>query len=283
MIRKIKKLSELMLRKALLDSRFLIVAFLLAMLLYDGINRVNMLAGSEKIGIEPYLFPHMTSMSLLQIILFACFLIIISDIPYINKNSYTFLIRSGKKPWILSVILSVQVLAFVYVAFLFLMSIIYILPSISFSKKWGELFEGLKNGGNTNYLMFPIVNSIIASFTPIKACIHAFLLEYFALLFLGFFMMAVNFITKSRIGIYLSFAIAAFDLVIPFAFGDAYYKYSPMSLSRLSNIAVNDVGLKASLGMAYAVLILGAIVFAGISYYLFQKNSLETMAEGANA
>lgn len=284
MLRRIRKTSKLMLRFALSSPRFIIVILLLAMVLYDGINRVNVFAKENDVGIAPYLFPHMTSMDVLQIILLACYMAIISDIPYINKNSYPLLLRSGKRAWILNVFVVVQSMAFIYVLALFIISVVYILPSVTLTGDWGIALKTLSIDENSkSYIMFAISEGIIANFGSIAACIHAFLLEYLILIFLAFLMLAVNFITKSRVGIFVAFAVAAFDLAVSFTLGEAYYKYSPASFARLENLSLQDLGMKATPSTAYIVLISGIIIFAAVSYYLFQKNSLETMSEGANA
>ena len=141
----------------------------------------------------------------------ACWLLIISDAPFIKKNTYLSLCRSSRKKWNTAMLQYIMIQAFLYVAGIAVVSIAASILHGFWGNMWSSpvynLAMDIGNHLGVKYnISFPWVN-VMQEMTVPQAFMITFAFLFLYLVLIGFFLYMCNLLLKEIYGILTVFGI----------------------------------------------------------------------------
>ena len=138
-------------------------------------------------------------------------LLIISDAPFIKKNTYLSLCRSSRKKWDAAMLQYIMIQAFLYVANIAAVSVTVSALLGFWGNMWSSPVYNLAMDTNNHLgvkynISFPWVNVMQAMTVP-QAFMITFILLFFYLVLIGFLLYVCNLLLKESYGILLVFGI----------------------------------------------------------------------------
>ena len=207
------------------------------------------------IGIEPYLYPILMNDIVFPIIILLGYLILICDAPFIG-NGYLFLVaRCGKKSWIIGESLFMLSYSALYTLSMYVFTIINFGTKIEFGTSWGKAILTLtRTDAAQQFGIHDFNHTVVENYMPIEAT---------AKTIFGMLVFALNYLLKNQVGVLLAAMIIFGDLAIYNFFSDSLYRFSPVSLMKLSVITgVNQ--WNPTFLYATSVLIVGSLILMAI-------------------
>lgn len=143
--------------------------------------------------------------------LVAGWLLMISDAPFMKKNTYLLLCRSSRKKWDAAMLQYIMLQAFLYVAGIVAVSVV----GSALLGFWGDMWSSpvyhlaldTNNHIGVNYnISFPWVNVMQAMTVP-QAFMITFILVFLYLVLLGFLLYVCNLLLKEIYGILIVFGL----------------------------------------------------------------------------
>lgn len=192
-------------------------------------------AKAVKVGIAPYLFPLFMNDWIFPIVVSLGFLVLVCDAPFIKKG-YLFLVaRSGKICWVFGQSLFLLLYAMVYAFIVCCFTIVNIIPHLELSMGWGKAIMTLvRTDASSQFHVNPLSAAVAENYSPIEALLKTFLLSVLLFWLIGMIIFVLNYMFKNHVGVMAATIIIFFDLAIYNFFDPVYYKYSPVSLMKLS-------------------------------------------------
>lgn len=220
-------------------------------------------------------FPFLTDSSLTQAIILFGAIFLFCDAPFSDNSQLYTLIRSGKGKWAVGQILYVFSASAVYLLTILLASLAMLLPNVTFDNTWGSIFSTLAQGGALGNISLSISRKIVALYTPMEAVAIGFLLEWGAIVFMALLLFAVNLHGNRIAGIVFVGALVLFDAVIYGELPYWYYKFSPVSMARLSTL--DALGSQGRPTLLYAILfyVIGIFTLSAICVYSVRKKAVK--------
>ena len=123
------------------DLKYPTVLLYIVLYMYQLIGNIGGYARELGVKIHPWLFPFLLRNGIVICPLMLGFLLMISDAPFRNRQQQFVLLRIGKRVWMGGQILYLLLLSVVFTLLLYLLSVVYILPEISFSFILGDISE----------------------------------------------------------------------------------------------------------------------------------------------
>lgn len=141
----------------------------------------------------------------------ACWLLIISDAPFIKRNTYLSLYRSSRKKWNAAMLQYIMIQAFLYVASIAVASVavssLYGFLGNMWSSPVYNLAMDTGNHLGVKYnISFPWVN-IMQTMTVPQAFVITFIFLFLYLILIGFMLYVCNLLIKEIYGILIVFGI----------------------------------------------------------------------------
>ena len=187
------------------------------------------------IGITPYLFPLFMNDWVFPIVVSLGFLVLVCDAPFIKKGYLFLIVRTGKVCWALGQSLFLLLYALVYTLIVYCFTIINISPYHEFNVRWGKAIMTLvRTDASTQFHVNPLSPVVVENLYPIDALCKTVLMAILLFWFIGMIIFVLNYIFKNHMGVMVATIIIFFDLAIYNFFDPIYYKYSPVSLMKLS-------------------------------------------------
>lgn len=237
MVKKIFSIATYSLRQWATNPRIICLFVLMSIFVWNNFKAIGELTARTGIKTNPLIFPFFSNDPVKQLILLAGIVFLFSDAPFINKNQPYIIIRSKRIPWVLGQILYIIMAGAVYFLLLMFVSILVLLPNVTLKTNgWGKIINTLAQtdmAAQIN-LQFGISKKITSFYSPFKAFILSFLLNWGVACFLGLIMFLINLKFNRRIGLVAGGVIIFFDILVINALPPAFYYFSPVSLSRLS-------------------------------------------------
>lgn len=267
-------------RKWLVNPRIYALAiFIIAFLIYHQ-SRLSQFAGAHQTGVTPWIFSHLTTTPVLQV--FATFAIILfSDAPFEDKHMPFLMIRSGRRNWIIGQIIYILTASLIYTLFVFIVSILALLPNLEFSMEWGIVIQTLASGSQLPVNVTVFANPhLLTTFTPIEATLLSLGLFWLVSSFIGILISFFNIVVGKTTGL----IAAGFVLFLSFftiiearlALGHWVSYLSPVSWMSLSALDWNDPNAWPSPPIAYAVsfLLIACIGMSGLAIHRYCKKDI---------
>jgi len=160
--------------------------------------------------LEPFIA--VTCSRVLNIVIPAVYLFLISDYPRIDKNSIYFLHRTGRKEWLCGQILFLSMSSFYYMLIIFLCSILPNVANSFFINGWSVAITRYKiyfPEKASSFAATLITKELYNQITPFGASIYSFFIYFLYLILIAFILLCFFVINRKKIGIVTVIGIIA--------------------------------------------------------------------------
>lgn len=257
---------------------YTLLVIIIAFLAYHSYG-LSQFAAEKDVSVSPWVFPHLMTPPVMQV--FACFTILLfSDAPFADRHMPFLVIRAGRRNWVIGQLIYIIVAAFVYTAFIFIISILVLIPNVQMTTDWGIILKTLASNSETSVTIFPD-QRILSMFSAVEAALISFGLFWLVSIFIGVLIFCFNVaigkmsgLIASGVFIFLSFfSIVQGRLIL----GDWISYLSPISWMSMSFFDWGYTEMFSSPSITYAVLcLLGAIsLMSVVCVTLFCKKDLD--------
>jgi len=280
--RKLKAVFFQELRVMLAGSK-MVTLMLLSLLFLElfggGIRRMAL---DQGLSAGPWLIPcllrdHIYSGCMTVLVVF-----LYSEVPLCGENQRFLLQRAGYRAWCLGQFLAILATAFFYPIFLFLGSLLVMLPCLTFSEDWGTAYEICANTW-TDVEEYKLKGGIISieiieNYDPAIALLVSMLLLFLLCLLCGLFLFLVNGFTHSSAGVIIlsiwAFASSFVNNMSEQKVFRILRRISPAQWLNIENISP-DPGSSGYLGTIVLMTLAGVFLMAVLSYYFVIRKKIE--------
>lgn len=244
------------------SKKFYLVVIMLFFFIRSNLEPVRHFSNTVGISVSPYTFAILMNGMLFPVIVLIGFLFLICDAPFIQQG-YLFLVaRSGKMMWGIGECLFLFTTSFFYAMIIYLFSVINLAPHIEWGSEWGKaILTLMRTNAYDKFNIYDWNPVVVNNYTALEANLKTFLLLLLLLWGISLLLFGINYICKNHFGIVLGILIIFFDLALYNLFSVQYYKFSLVSLMKLSVITGVD---RWSPTFLYAVLFLGGVCVIGM-------------------
>lgn len=226
------------------DSKFIVVLLFSFLFLFVYITPLRQEAALSDYGITPYILPLIYDMNTMYMAF--VMILLVCDAPFIQKNQLFVNVRAGMASSFIGKVIYLFFISVILQVVQFLISIIMLIPYISFSDNWGYILTKVVSEGFSEpviYSGFAARISVMEEYTGLEALAGQVLLNISFTFLMGMAAFFLNGIIKKYLGPIVLIFIAIFDSIINaagFWVGDIYklYDYSLIRFIKLS--AVNE-------------------------------------------
>ncbi len=226
------------------DSKFIVVLLFSFLFLFVYITPLRQEAALSDYGITPYILPLIYDMNTMYMAF--VMILLVCDAPFIQKNQLFVNVRAGMASSFIGKVIYLFFISVILQVIQFLISIIMLIPYISFSDNWGYILTKVVSEGFSEpviYSGFAARISVMEEYMGLEALTGQVLLNISFTFLMGMAAFFLNGIIKKYLGPIVLIFIAIFDSIINaagFWVGDIYklYDYSLIRFIKLS--AVNE-------------------------------------------
>ncbi|MBU5485122.1 hypothetical protein KQI86_12330 [Clostridium sp. MSJ-11] len=276
-IRKIFLVSINNIRKWATNPRIYVLFILITMFLWSSIRPILSFSKEMGIRVTPWVFPHLASSFVGQLILMLGVVLLFCDAPFIDEGQPYFLIRSGRYTWGMGQVFYIMMGMTIYLLIVNFISILILMPNIFLSTGWGKILGTLaeNHGESVNEIEY-ISKKILLSYTPLKAFVLSFILEWCAGTALALLMFVINICLNRAAGATIASLIILLDYAIYSNFPSVkFFYFSPVSLSKLILIDSKGISNYPSNEYAYIFFIITIIVLSIISVLSVRRKDIQ--------
>lgn len=227
------------------NRKLQVILILLGILLYQytaGIRTMTKLTG---VSISPFFLPfffsdYLIAMGLVKIFILLALIVLFCNISSMNAEKYYFIIRTGKKDWIIGDVLYIGLSSLLYALLIFLASIVFFLPRVQMTSGWGKIIGTLAYTDASQQYgeLFNIPSRVIEMYQPASAVGITLVLMVLGFFFLGLLIYTLNLITRTIIvGVCCAGALVFMcPLITNMGFPGPYW-FSPMTWMSIGSMA----------------------------------------------
>lgn len=265
-------------RKWRMNPRYYILALLLVMFLNIMLAPVRNAADAVGLPVSAWVFPFlMSNYYALMLIMFG-FVLFLCDAPFIDSEQAYLIIRCGKKSWLKGQLLYICMASAVYFLFVFLVSVILLLPNITFAADWGKLLRTLAQTdlGRQFGVSLGISYKVIRLYSPVTAMLIGLLMAWLVGMFFGVVLFVLNAFFSRAIGVIVTSGLVLFEIFClnsPFIF--TYF--SPVSWASLSILDTEGISKYPSFLYALFVILILIVLFSLVAFLWSRKKDIKVL------
>ncbi len=248
------------------SPRIPILFLIIGIYIYSTVEPVAYFARSVGIASTPWIFPHLTSDYICQMVFMAGVIFLFCDAPFTDE-SYSYIVsRSGRTAWSAGHVLYIAAMSLIYVFFIAGASVLPLLNSLQGSWHWGKVLGTLArtNAGRQYGMTFTVSNYLTGAYSPATAALYSFLLEWACAAWFGLLTYFFNAVTHRMVGTFLSAAFVLLDLMISNEWTPRAFAFSPITLSQLSTFKSFKIQFGITLSYAAKFFIISLSVLAAL-------------------
>lgn len=225
----------------------------------------------------PWVFPFLMAepysllMVLLGLILLFC------DAPFMDHQQPYMITRAGRKVWAAGQLLYIILASAVYFLTACLLTLLALLPCLSFESGWGKVLNTFAQGGAARYgVPLPFDPTIVRNFTPAGAMLTQLFLCWLLGAVLGMAMFLLNLTVSHSAGAIAAGAVAVFPIFVRKSDWGLHY-FSPASWASLS--VVDFIGATRFPDFSYVLagFALLLIVLAALCLLAIARRDIEVL------
>lgn len=278
MIKKSISIAVYSIRKWFSNPRYSILFIMLFILTWTTLNPVKNFCTYTGVRTNPLLFVFYSCNFIHQLLFMSGIIFLFSNAPFMDECELYVIQRSGRKSWVIGQILYIFMSSAIYFLILILMSILILAPYSTFGTDgWGKVINTLSqtNAAGQVNLGFMVPYKIIRLYSPFQAIFLCFIFEWLAASIIGMAMFCVNLLFKESLGIVIGSIVVGLDLLITNALPYTLYRFSPVSIGRLSIIDPSKTYFYPSIldGLILDGILL--IILCVISIISMRKNAID--------
>lgn len=196
--------------------------------------------------------------NLAKVMVYLGAVLILSEAPFMDEVSPYVIMRSKRSAWWKGECLYIWLATFLYMAFLVIISILIVLPTVTWNGLWGSTIAHILKNSN-----IPISTEIVKVFYPSATLGMTFLSGWISMVFLGHLAYAVSLSTNKKIlGLLAMIFFVLLDPVVKWlGFGmdnQWMFRFSPISWSSIANWKM--VNSQAPMEIPYIVGVYTALI-----------------------
>lgn len=255
-------------------------AIIIAFLIYH-LSGLSNFASAKEVAVTPWVFPHLFTQPVMQV--FACFtLLLFSDAPFVDRHMPFLVIRSGRRNWVIGQLIYIVLASFVYTAFIFLVSVLALIPNLELSTDWGTVIKTLALSSETIPEDITVTvfmdERMITMFSAIEATLIGFGLFWLVSIFIGVLIFCFNIVIGKMSGLVATgvFIFISYFVVYlgSLSYGTGIYYLSPLSWMTISTLDWNGTINVPSPTYALVFLLVASIFMSIISAKIFTKKDM---------
>jgi hypothetical protein len=268
-------------RKNLLSPRVGALALLTGLLISALLEPICSLASELGLGVPPFAFPFLICTDWPQMLFAAGAVLLFCNAPFYDGATRYMLPRISVTAWWAGNLLFILWASFLYTAFLWLVSLLSVLPRLDVSSTWGDIWETVALGSvqpaYIGRILLTADNFVRVWYAPIEATLYTFLLEWGCFAFIGLCVYLGNRLFRQPVGLWLGAFFPLWDVTIDNMLPYLFYKSSPITLAQLSLYTPNmrPLGLTPLYSAAFFTLgIAGVGALVWVAEKTLRKNDL---------
>jgi hypothetical protein len=193
--------------------------------------------------------------------------------PFVSANSAFVIIRTGYKKWFAGQILYVFFASFLYTSFVFLSTVISVLPNLTFEKNWGKVFATLAQ--TSHDVPFNFEYGMHLKYDVSGAIVHTMLLLFLFSFMLGMLIFLLNSFINKASGMIASTSIILFSFAADWSTWNpiSIIRISPSSLTALMNLDNKGFSEYPSLNYAYMALLSMSALFIILTFIVIMTKT----------
>lgn len=281
-LKKVFAIAIYSIKQRIINPRIICLFVIFGIFVWHNISFASEATTLLNLKINPLLYPFLSDDSVKQLVICAGIIFLFSDAPFIDKSQPYIIIRSKRTAWALGQILHIIIFSGVYFLIFMGFSFLIIMPySTLATDGWGKVVNTLAQTDLTSQLDmgFGFSATIISLYSPIQAFVLNFLLNWALASFLGMLIFAVNLKFDKMIGPVVALVWLLLDLLIVNYLPYSWFKYSPLSMSRLS--VLDPTGMTTAPSPTYALSFysVGIIIFSAFIIAVVKRKLIEISSE----
>lgn len=265
-------------KKWLTNPRVYLIAVLLIAYFHSRISPLYLFCEHYGTKISPYLFPYFMSDDHVVLIASLGALLLFCDAPFIDSEQPYIVLRSGRKKWVAGQIAYIAISSTLFTLFLYLLTLLLLLPWLEFSTEWGKAIGTLAQT-TTGYdlgITITFDRYIFFGYSPISATLLSLLLCFSVVFFLGMLMFYLNLRINRMVGTIAGALLILWQLVIRKT-ATALIRYSPISWMKLGQIDMNGTTVYPNLAYVLIALYAMIVLFAVLSVLCMRKKDIDVL------
>lgn len=239
-------------KQEMLQIRVLLLFMILAIFICSYLAPVADFSKAAGERITPWAFPHLINDYICQIVFAVCVVFLFCTAPFQGNAHYYIIQRSGSFYWQVGNILYIIIMSFLFVSFIWIISVVSLIPRLEFSGEWKAIWGTLArtNAGIQFRVPFSVYDYIIGVFSPARAAGISFLLEWACAVWLGLLIYLFNFLTQKPVGVAIASLFVFLDVMINNSWTPKAYLFSPVTLAQLKALSGNNLAYGLTLEYA---------------------------------
>lgn len=208
---KIKKCLFIIYRNiitTLTQPRFYVAIALVICLMNQTIDPIKRFSIEVGIHTCPWIFPFLTQVFYIQMIMLVGIVFVFCDLPLINSGTVYILARTGKKIWFWAQVGFVFIMTSIYYLCIFMLSILLFFPFVKIENNWGKVLGTIAQTGLAYELGVDVDYLLQVTYTPFEAIGRALLIAWLVGVFTGIVILVLNIYFKSIVGAVVGTVIA---------------------------------------------------------------------------
>lgn len=227
--------------------------------------------------VTPFLFTFFMNGQFCAALVFAGVLLFFIDAPFYDKEKLFVMIRTGRKKWVLGQTFYIIVISVGYMFCWVVMSLLILVPKVTFQNEWGRVWTtlALTDAANQLGFQFSFPSNIILNGKPLQVFLFTFMMGCLICIFYGFCMWFFNLYLGKIVSV--SLIMASILLVTRVRYMPYWMMYFvPSGWADIGGISWNmEKGI--SIEKAMIILIVGSILLGGLAC---RKTSKIDIAKG---
>lgn len=260
------------------SPRIFLIVILLGAYFHSRISPLYSFCAQYAIGVSPGLFSFLMSDAHVVLIVSLGALLLFCDAPFIDLEHPYIILRSGKRKWAVGQITYIAISSAVFTMYLFLLTLLLLLPYLEFGKEWGKAIGTLvlTGAGMDFNVTIPFGQYIYFGYSPVAAVLLSLFLCFSVVFFLGILMFYLNLRINRMTGSITGAMLILWQLVIPKT-NTNLIRYSPISWMKLEEIDRNGTTVYPNLIYVLVVLYGMAILLAVLSILCMRKKDIDVL------
>lgn len=235
-LRKVLLIAGNNFKKWTANPRMYVVLLLMAGYTAMMLNCISAFLSGSGYRIAPWVFPFFMGQPYSLLMILLGLILLFCDAPFIDREQPYVIMRTGRTAWTVGQILYIVLSSAVYFFGVMLLTVLVLLPHLSWERGWGRVINSFCQNGASRYgVVIPFDYGVVNTFTPTQAMVLEYLLCWLMGSFLGLLMFVLNLAVSRSAGAIAAAAFSVFPLFVKRS--DYWLHYiSPGSWTSLSVI-----------------------------------------------
>lgn len=276
-VRKMAAACNYDLRKMIINPKLYAILLLIVMFASDRLGNLSSFLTQFNVKISAFgLAGYLLSDVQMTLLMVVGGMILFSNAPFIDDGQLLLVIRTRKKEWVAGQQMYIHLFSFLLVLTMSLAPLLLFAGQLDFTNTWDKAISTLTqtNMGSSYQVKIQFLHALQLKFTPYNLYWIGLLFKWILIDILAQVMFSVNVIQRKRYGIIVVLAYSLLDISIEQMLSTELYKYSLVSLSRLSTLGTGYLYVLPTFEYRSFVFSVAVVLMSGLSYILAIRSDI---------